>query len=159
MTSPVENTVRTEPATRVSTPYALTEQEVLAQLNSTREGLSGSEADARVQRYGPNLLPVTASTPPWQRLLRQFRSLFIYVLLGGALISYFLGHYVDAGVILAVVLINGLIGFIQEGKAEAALSAILSISTTHCLALRDGELLSVASTALVPGDVVSLQAE
>ena len=158
MTTQLEDTGQTESAARVSAPYALSEQELLAQLSSTREGLSGSEAEARVQRYGPNLLPVAASTPPWQRLLRQFRSLFIYVLLGGALISYFLGHYVDAGVILAVVLINGLIGFIQEGKAEAALNAILSISTTHCLAMRDGELLSVASTALVPGDVVSLQA-
>ncbi len=147
-----------ESTTQVSTPFALSEAQLLTALGSQRAGLSSSEAQARALRYGPNLLPVAGTTPAWKRLLRQFRSLFIYVLLAGALISYFLGHYVDAGVILAVVLINGLIGFIQEGKAEAALNAILSISTTHCLALRDGELLSVASTALVPGDVVSLQA-
>lgn len=138
--------------------HALSEAQLMSELRSAREGLSNEEAAARLQVYGPNRLPNAPPTPAWKRLLRQFRSLFIYVLLASAVVSYFLGHYVDAGVILAVVLINGLIGFVQEGKAEAALQTILSLSTTHCLALREGELVSIDSTALVPGDVVTLQA-
>lgn len=158
MTSQAQQSEQAQCAAQLRTPYALTEAQLLGALESQREGLSRDEAAARMQRVGPNRLPVAAGTPAWRRALRQFRSLFIYVLFASALISYLLGHYVDAGVILAVVLINGLIGFIQEGKAEAALNAILSISTTHCLVMRDGELLSIDSTALVPGDIVSLQA-
>lgn len=148
----------TQAATVVADPHALTAEQILAALHSHPDGLGSAEAAVRLQKFGPNALPPTRRTPAWQRLLRQFRSLFIYVLLSSALISYGLGHFVDAGVIFAVVLINGLIGFIQEGKAAAALDAILSMSTTHCLVLRDGQLRSIASDRLVPGDVVSLQA-
>ncbi|MCP5329851.1 MAG: HAD-IC family P-type ATPase [Pseudomonadales bacterium] len=138
-------------------PHACSTQELLEFLHSRPEGLRGSEAQERAAHYGPNRLPAPPPMPAWKRLLNQFRSLFIYVLLGSAILSYLLGHLVDAGVILAVVLINALIGFIQEGKAEAALQSILTLSTTHCLVLRDGRLHSLDSTELVPGDVVSLQ--
>ncbi|MCP5356651.1 MAG: HAD-IC family P-type ATPase [Pseudomonadales bacterium] len=141
-----------------SEPHALTADALLEALQSHPDGLQPAEVDARRSRYGPNRLPTPPPTPAWKRLLHQFRSLFIYVLLGSAVISYALGHLVDAGVILAVVLINGLIGFIQEGKAEAALQSILSLSTTHCLVLRAGQLRSLDSAELVPGDIVSLQA-
>lgn len=139
-------------------PHACSEQELLAALHSQMDGLSESSAEERRETFGRNELPVAAGTPAWQRLVRQFRSLFIYVLLASGGISYLLGHYIDAGVILVVVLINGIIGFIQEGKAEEALNSILSMTTTHCIVLRDGELQTLDSTELVPGDVVSLQA-
>ncbi len=143
---------------RTPAAHAQEQDALLASLSTTLRGLSSEEAARRLRTDGPNQLPSTPPTPAWQRLLRQFRSLFIYVLIGSALLSYALGHLVDAGVILAVVVINGLIGFVQEGKAEEALNAILSMSTTHCLTLRDGELHSVPSEALVPGDIVALQA-
>ncbi len=139
-------------------PHASTEQELLTELQSGAEGLDSASAAARLASVGPNRLPEEPPTPAWQRLLRQFRSLFIYVLMLSAGLSVMLGHYVDAGVILAVVIINGIIGFIQEGKAEEALRAILSMTTTMCLVQRDGQLHNMDAAALVPGDVVQLQA-
>ncbi len=139
-------------------PHACTEQELLTALQSGPEGLDSPTATARLASVGPNRLPEEPPTPAWQRLLRQFRSLFIYVLMLSAGLSVMLGHYVDAGVILAVVIINGIIGFVQEGKAEEALRAILSMTTTMCLVLRDGQLHNMDAAALVPGDVVQLQA-
>lgn len=141
-----------------TSPHACSTDELLTQLQSDASGLTGEEAAQRLSRSGLNRLPEASASPAWQRLLRQFRSLFIYVLLASAAISTYLEHLVDAGVILVVVIINGIIGFVQEGKAEAALRAILSMTTTHCLVMRDGELHSMDSTLLVPGDVVMLQA-
>ncbi|MDO9316962.1 MAG: HAD-IC family P-type ATPase [Gammaproteobacteria bacterium] len=142
----------------MNAPHACTEQELLAELQSGPEGLDSASAAERLASVGPNRLPEEPPTPAWQRLLRQFRSLFIYVLMLSAGLSVMLGHYVDAGVILAVVIINGIIGFIQEGKAEEALRAILSMTTTVCLVQRDGQLRSMDAAALVPGDLVQLQA-
>ena len=142
----------------MNAPHACTEQELLTELQSGPEGLDSPGAAQRLASVGPNRLPEEPPTPAWQRLLRQFRSLFIYVLMLSAGLSVMLGHYVDAGVILAVVIINGIIGFIQEGKAEEALRAILSMTTTMCLVQRDGQLHNMDAAALVPGDVVQLQA-
>ncbi|MES3008675.1 MAG: HAD-IC family P-type ATPase [Pseudomonadota bacterium] len=142
----------------MNAPHASTEQELLTQLQSSAEGLDSPSAAERLAHIGPNRLPEEPPTPAWRRLLRQFRSLFIYVLMLSAGLSVMLGHYVDAGVILAVVISNGIIGFIQEGKAEDALRAILSMTTTMCLVQRDGQLHSMDATALVPGDLVQLQA-
>lgn len=139
-------------------PHASTEQELLTELQSGPDGLDSASAAERLTNVGPNRLPEEPPTPAWQRLLRQFRSLFIYVLMLSAGLSVMLGHYVDAGVILAVVIINGIIGFIQEGKAEEALRAILSMTTTMCLVQRDGQLRSMDAVTLVPGDLVQLQA-
>lgn len=142
----------------MNAPHAGTEQELLAELQSGAQGLDSASAAERLARIGPNRLPEEPPTPAWRRLLRQFRSLFIYVLMLSAGLSVMLGHYVDAGVISAVVIINGIIGFIQEGKAEEALRAILSMTTTMCLVQRDGQLRSTDAAALVPGDLVQLQA-
>ncbi len=109
-------------------------------------------------RCGDNSLPLEPPRPAWRRLLAQFHNVLIYVLLLSALLSLLLQHWVDSGVILAVVLINAIVGFIQEGKAEDALRAILSMSTSHCLVMREGRLKSIDSRLLVPGDVVMLQA-
>src|SRR5690606_23490749 len=108
--------------------HALTTEEVLRQLNSTSKGLDANNAQERLTQWGANALPTAPPTPAWKRWLRQFHNLFIYVLLVSAFISLFLQHWVDAGVIFGVVLINATIGFLQEGKAEQALRAILSMS-------------------------------
>jgi len=127
-------------------------------LTSSRTGLAEAESNTRSQRWGTNQLPITPPTPAWRRWLRQFHNLFIYVLLISAAISLVLQHWVDAGVILAVILINAAIGYVQEGKAETALRAIMSLSKSLCMVVRNGAGFSIDSSQLVPGDVVMLQA-
>ncbi|HTF86000.1 MAG TPA: HAD-IC family P-type ATPase [Cellvibrio sp.] len=138
--------------------HARTPADLFAQLASSDVGLSATEAYRRRIRWGENRLPANPPTPAWRRWLRQFHNLFIYVLLTSALISSLIQHWVDAGVIMAVVLINATIGFIQEGKAEAALRSILRLSKSQCLVMRDGQSFTLDSQLLVPGDVVTLQA-
>lgn len=138
--------------------HSATAESLFALLTSSEQGLNSVEAIARREIWGANQLPIKAPVPTWQRWLRQFHNLFIYVLLASALISLALGHWVDAGVIAAVMVINASIGFIQEGKAEAALRAIRSLSVSHSLVIRDGVNLSIDSSQLVPGDVVLLEA-
>ena len=147
-----------EKADGIEHAHALSPEETLAKLASQPQGLSSDEATARFARWGANSLPVTPPTPGWLRWLRQFHNLFIYILLASALVSLLLRHWVDAGVILGVVLINATIGFIQEGKAEQALRAILSMTRSQCLVIRDGATQTLDSERLVPGDVVLLQA-
>ena len=127
-------------------------------LHSSPRGLASAQAQARLQHWGANQLDSSPPTPAWRRWLRQFHNLFIYVLMASALLSLGFGHWVDAGVILAVMLINASIGFIQEGKAEAALQGIMSLSHNFCLVVRDGQTLGIDSRELVPGDAVLLQA-
>lgn len=142
--------------------HAQSEEDLFAALSiassNARAGLTEEEAAERRQRWGTNQLPVTPPTPAWRRWLRQFHSLFIYVLLVSAAISMALQHWVDAGVILAVILINAAIGYVQEGKAEAALRAIMSLSKSLCMVVRKGAGVSIDSSQLVPGDIVMLQA-
>ena len=133
-------------------------EQLLAQLDSGPQGLSQAEAEARQAHWGANQLQANPPLPAWRRWLRQFHNLFIYVLMASALLSLALGHGVDAGVILAVILINASIGFLQEGKAEAALQAIMSLSHNRCLVRRGGQALAIDSRELVPGDLVLLQA-
>ncbi len=133
-------------------------EESLKQRHTGHEGLSKAEALARIEQWGENQLPMAPPTPAWKRFLRQFHNIFIYLLLVSALVSLAIAHWVDAGVILTVVIINAAIGFFQEGKAEAALRAIASLSRNHCLVVRDGATLSLDARQLVPGDLVLLEA-
>ena len=109
---------------QLQSAHAHPAHEVLASLGSTAQGLSSAQAAARLAQYGPNALPQARSRPPWLRFLEQFNSALIYFLLAAALGAALLGHAVDAGAIVAVVLINALVGYIQEGKAEKALAAM-----------------------------------
>lgn len=127
-------------------------------LQSSEQGLSEQAAIERRSEYGENRLPMAPPKPAWKRFLDQIHNVLIYVLIASAVVSGLLQHYVDSGVIFAVVLVNALVGFIQEGKAEDALRAIMSMTKTHCMVVRNGALESVDSTELVPGDVVMLQA-
>ncbi len=131
--------------------------EVLSQLETSREGLSQQEAEARLGRYGPNKLAEQDKDPAILRFLRQFNDVLIYVLLAAALLTAFLGEWIDTGVILAVVFINAIIGFIQEGRAESALESIRKMLSLEALVLREGERKSIPATELVPGDVVLLE--
>lgn len=140
------------------TPHALSSAEVFTHSASRSEGLSGDEAATRLATNGENTLPQKAPVPAWFRFLLQFHNVLIYVLLVSAAISVLLGHYVDAGVILGVVVINALVGFVQEGRAHAALTAILAMGESRAMVLRDGIVHNINGRYLVPGDVVILQA-
>ncbi len=138
--------------------HALDTHAALAALNARAEGLTDAEAARRLAAHGPNRLPEGKRRGPLRRFLAQFADLFIYLLLGSAALAAALGETVDAAVILAVVLINAVIGFVQEGRAEQALAAIRGMLDPHAAVLRDGRRADIAAEALVPGDVVLLEA-
>jgi len=121
------------------------------------DGLSQQEAQQRLQDVGPNRLRPAQKKGPLARLLAQFHNVLIYVLLGSGGVTALLGHWVDSGVILGVVVINAIIGFIQEGKAEKALDAIRKMLSQNAMVKRDGRFISLPAEELVPGDVVLLQ--
>ncbi len=126
-------------------------------LQSSPTGLSVIEAEARLKIYGGNRLRPAKGKSALTRFLAQFNNVLIYVLLGSGLVTLLLGHWVDSGVIFGVVLINALIGFIQEGKAEEALNAIRQLLSHHATVKRDGQFITLPAEQLVPGDVVLLQ--
>ena len=126
-------------------------------LDATAAGLSGEEAASRLIRYGANALPASAVRHPLLRFLAHFNSVLIYFLLAAAVAGVVLGHFGDAGVILAVVFVNAIVGFVQEGKAERALDAIRGMISPRASVLRDGIRISLEVPLLVPGDVVILE--
>lgn len=142
----------------LAAPHAASVEACLDALHARRDGLTQAEAAPRLLEYGPNRLPEPRKPGALARLLVQFHNVLIYVLLGAAVVTAILQHWVDTGVILAVVAANAIIGFIQEGKAEAALAAIRGMLAPHAAVLRDGRRVSVEGTELVPGDVVLLEA-
>jgi len=137
--------------------HTLTTGEALAALDSARTGLTDAAARQRIARFGPNRLAPPRTRGPLLRFLLQFHNVLIYVLLGAAAITAGLGHWVDTGVIVGVVVINAIIGFIQEGKAEAALAAIRKMLSLSAHVLRDGRRTTIPAEELVPGDVVLLE--
>ena len=133
-------------------------EDCLAALHATAEGLLSSEAARRLSEHGPNRLPEVRGRGPVLRFLLQFHNVLIYVLIGAAVVTAALQHWVDTGVILAVVLANAVIGFVQEGKAEAAMAAIRNMLAPRAAVLRDGQRVTLDGADLVPGDVVLLEA-
>lgn len=129
---------------------------VLAEQGTTEAGLSAAEAARRLASHGPNRLTPPRKRGPLLRFLLQFHNVLIYVLLGAAVVTAALGHLVDTGVILGVVVINALIGFIQEGKAEKSLDAIRNMLSLRAVVMRDGRRQEVDASELVPGDIVVL---
>lgn len=130
----------------------------LQELNTTLAGLSQAEAEARLENHGPNRLPQENKRSAIVRFILQFKNVLIYVLIGSAIVTGFLKHYVDMLVILAVVVTNAIIGFVQEGNAEKAMDAIRKMLAPHANVLRDGVRCSVEGETLVPGDIVLLEA-
>ena len=140
-----------------STWHAMDAAAVVAQVaTDPQRGLSEDEARGRLIRYGPNRLAERPPPHPLLRLARQFHHLLIYVLLGAAGVTALLGEWVDSGVIVAVVMLNAVVGFIQEGKAERSLQAIRHLLAPRAQVLRDERPQDVDAAELVPGDVVLL---
>jgi potassium/sodium efflux P-type ATPase len=129
----------------------------MVKVGGAATGLTAAEAAARLTRFGPNALPVAAGDGLRERLLRQFANPLIYTLLASALITAWLGHAVETVVILGVVLINGAIGYVQEGRAEKALQAIRNMISPRASVLRDGRRVSIVAADVVPGDALLLE--
>ncbi len=138
--------------------HALDAPEVLRHLGvDPADGLATHEVARRLAQHGPNRLPEPPRRPAWQRFAQQFHNPLIYVLLVAGLATLLLGSLVDAGVILGVVLINALIGHIQEGKAEQALAAVRGMLAARATVQRGGERHQIDAGELVPGDIVWLE--
>ncbi|MFO7817058.1 MAG: cation-transporting P-type ATPase, partial [Desulfovibrionales bacterium] len=131
--------------------HALDIENIFARLESSAKGLNSETARQRLEQYGPNRLRQEKRRSNWALLLAQFKNVLIYVLLGAAAVTLLIGHYIDAAVIFGVVILNALIGFIQEGKAEKALDSIRNLLSPHATVLRDNKQLTIDAENLVPG--------
>ncbi|MCZ4304125.1 HAD-IC family P-type ATPase [Zoogloeaceae bacterium G21618-S1] len=138
--------------------HAVPAEHALQQLAvDAASGLSDAQARERLAQYGANALPPPRRRGPWLRLALQFHNPLIYVLLVAGAMTFALDDYIDAGVILGVVLINAAIGFVQEGKAEKALEAVRAMLASHATVVRGGARHEIDAAELVPGDVVLLE--
>jgi magnesium-transporting ATPase (P-type) len=138
--------------------YATDSADALAKLNSNLEqGLSESEVSTRQEKYGKNQLPKTKSRTIWARIFSQINNPLILVLIAASVVTLLLRDYLDSAVIFAVVIINAIIGFIQEGKAENALSAVRALLADTASVIREGERTSIPANEIVPGDIVFLE--
>ena len=136
--------------------HAMPADEAQRRLEVGAAGLDAAQVQQRLQRYGPNRLQGAPRRGPLLRLLLQFHNVLLYVMLAAALITALLGHWIDTGVLLAAVVVNAIIGFIQEGKAESALDAIRAMLSPHAVVLRQGRREDIDAADLVPGDLVLL---
>ncbi|WP_372831287.1 cation-transporting P-type ATPase [Pontibacterium sp.] len=132
-------------------------QDTFTELDTSKEGLTHQDATKRQQQHGPNRIPEPPRRSAWMRLLSQFHNVLIYVLLVAGIVTALLDHMVDAWVIAAVVVINALVGFIQEGKAEKAIDAVRKMLSRQATVTRDGHRTQMDAEVLVPGDVVFVQ--
>ena len=128
--------------------------DVVLLLGTSTRGLDDGEVQIRRKVYGPNRLTPPKKRSSLVRFLLQFHNTLIYVLLASVVIKCFLGHLVDAGLIVGVVVINAIIGFLQEGKAEKSLESIRNMLSEYATVIRNGEREIVQSDSLVPGDVI-----
>ena len=140
------------------TPHAQPAKAVVSAFESTADGLSTQEASRRLAVHGPNRLPRSVRRSALLGFLAQFHNVLIYALILSAIVTAALGHWVDTGVILAVVMINAVIGYVQEGRAQQAMEAIRDMLAPHAEVLRDGRRIRLAADGVVPGDIVLVTA-
>ncbi|ELC8465131.1 calcium-transporting P-type ATPase, PMR1-type [Clostridium perfringens] len=139
--------------------YKKSKNEILQDLNvDEKNGLSSTEALRRLEKYGKNKLETKKKKTLFKQFLSQLKDVMIYILIIAAIISAFLGEISDALIILLVIIINAVIGVIQESKAEKALDALKELSTPKALVKRDGSLKEILSEDIVPGDIVIIDA-
>ncbi|RXA19916.1 calcium-transporting P-type ATPase, PMR1-type [Methanosarcina sp. MSH10X1] len=131
---------------------------VLKTLNTSETGLSSGETENRLEKYGKNELKEEEKTSVVKLFLSQFKSFLILILMAAALVSAFLGELVDAFVILFTVILAGVLGFVQEYRAEESIKLLKSLTSPEALVVRDGKEVKIPSSLLVPGDILILQA-
>lgn len=144
------------PEAEVEAWHAMTPAEVLERLDSSEDGLSEDEVLRRRAQYGLNQLVRAKPQNVLVRFLRQFHNILLYVMSGAAVITALLGHWVDTAVLFAAVVINAIVAFIQEGKAEAAMNAIREMLSPHATVVRASRDKDIEAADLVPGDIVKL---
>src|SRR3984893_1465968 len=145
-------------ASEVAAWHAISADEVLKRLaTDAGKSLDAAEATTRLQKYGPNRLPEGKKRGPFMRFLSQFNNVLVYVLLGAGFTKLMLNLWIDAAIIFGVVILNGLLGFVQEGKAEKALESIRNMLSAEARTLRSVETRMTAAEELVPGDIVLLE--
>ncbi|MCC6410906.1 MAG: cation-translocating P-type ATPase [Saprospiraceae bacterium] len=132
--------------------------ELLTHLKATKEGLSLKEVQQRIEHFGYNELKEKKKMPPWLLFLRQFKDFMILILAAAAVLSGLMGEITDTIIILVIIILNAVVGFIQEYRAEKAIEALKKLSITQTQVLREGQTMIIASSELVPGDVVVLEA-
>ncbi|HSW42795.1 MAG TPA: HAD-IC family P-type ATPase [Patescibacteria group bacterium] len=138
--------------------HALDADEAVARLESRPEGLDAAEVADRQKRFGPNILGRPAPTSPLRLIWRQINNPLIWVLIGAAAVAIAFGKYVDGSVVMAVVVLNTIIGFIQEFRASRAIEALLEMVPENATVTRDGRTQVVPASEVVPGDIVLLGA-
>ena len=150
-------TTNADTADEVVAWYAMPVGEVVKTLaTSTEKGLSAAEASTRLEKYGRNRLPEGKKRGPFMRFVSQFNNILVFVLLGAGFIKLMLNLWVDASIIFGVVILNALLGFVQEGKAERALDSIRNMLSAEARTIRDGETRMISAEELVPGDICLL---
>lgn len=139
--------------------YKLKIEEIAAKLESSPEsGLSANEARERFKAYGPNQLKEKKGAGPFSIFFDQFKNFIIWILIGAALVSGVLQEWVDAAAILAIVVLNAILGFVQEYRAEKSLAALKKLASPASKVIRGGQLMTVPSDEIVPGDLIALEA-
>ena len=136
----------------------LTDEAVLNKLNTDTNGLSNEKVSERSEQFGKNKLPERKKDSVIKRFLLQFNNALIYVLLGAAVLTSLMSHWLDTGVILGVVIINAIVGHIQEDKAQKALDSVRNLLSLKANVVRNGRRQEIAAEDLVPGDIVLLKA-
>ncbi len=136
--------------------YQFDEKEVFKKIGTSEEGLSENEVKERFEQYGPNKLPEGEGISRLKIILHQFTSPLIYILLVAGIVTAFLGEYIDTGVIAAVIILNAIIGYFQEYKAETSVRALKSMMVPRAKVVRGGKEKEIFSEELVPGDIVLL---
>jgi len=149
----------TQTPPRVVDAHLSTAAEVCARLGiDPDKGHSAAEAAERLAHHGPNAIRERRRRPPWRMLVDQFTDLMIVVLIGAAVVSGMVGDLQDTIAIIVILVLNGVIGFVQEYRAERAIAALRKMAATSARVVRDGAPKTVAATEVVPGDVVLLEA-
>ncbi len=137
--------------------HAVEVDEAIRRLGSSKDGLTEDDAEQRLEDEGPNSLEVEEGASPLRLLGRQFHNPLIYLLVGAAALSMLVDHPVDAVVIAVVVAVNGVLGFVQEWRAEGALGALREMAAPHARVLRAGKATEIGADRVVPGDVLVLE--
>jgi len=138
--------------------HSLESAKIFELTNSSADGLSSDDAKERLEQYGQNELVEKKKRSPWLLFLNQFSDFMILVLVAAAIISGIIGDLTDTIIILVIILLNAIVGFVQEYRAEKAISALKKMAALQVLALRDGVASKIPTAGLVPGDVVLLEA-
>ncbi|MCI8515712.1 MAG: cation-translocating P-type ATPase [Hungatella sp.] len=137
--------------------YQCTADEALRQLDTSRQGLTGKQAEQRRREYGPNALKESGRKPAWKVFIEQFEDLLVLILIGAALISMVTDNLESTMVIFAVITLNAILGTVQHEKARRSLESLKSLSSPSAVVMREGTKISIPSDQVVPGDILFLE--